>query len=52
MSEEEKDQRNKPLRKDSPERFQPKVLIIWLVIIGAILSLYLFSEPQGQKSQE
>ena len=52
MSEEEKDQRNKPLPKDSPERFQPKVLIIWLVIIGAILSLYLFSEPQGQKSQE
>jgi len=52
MSEEEKEQRNKPLRKDSPERFQPKVLIIWLVIIGAILSLYLFSEPQGQKSQE
>ena len=52
MSEEEKDQRNKPLRKDSPERFQPKVLIIWLVIIGAILSLYLFSEPQGHKSQE
>ena len=52
MSEEEKDPRNKPLRKDSPERFQPKVLVIWLVIIGAILSLYLFSEPQGQKSQE
>lgn len=52
MSEEEKDQRNKPLPKDSPERFQPKVLIIWLVIIGAILSLYLFSEPPGQKSLE
>lgn len=52
MSEEGKDQRNKPLRKDSPERFQPKVIIIWLVIIGAVLSLYLFSEPQGQKSQE
>lgn len=52
MSEEEKEQRNKPLRNAPPERFQPKVLIIWFVIIGAILSLYFFSEPQGQKSQE
>lgn len=33
-----------PNRKGPPERFQPKVLLIWLVIISALLALW-FAQP-------
>ena len=33
-----------PNRKGPPERFQPKVLLIWLVIISAIVALW-FAQP-------
>jgi len=37
-------QKNNSGRNGSPERFQPKVLLIWLIIISAIVALW-FAQP-------
>ena len=49
-------QSNTPQKNDSgrngpPERFQPKVLLIWLVIITAMIALWFASprDPAGSK---
>lgn len=39
-----------PNRKGPSERFQPKVLLIWLVIISALLALW-FAQPSGADAQ-
>jgi len=38
--------RKSPHKPPQPERFQPKVLIIWLVIFAAILGLWALSQPR------
>ncbi len=52
MSKENKQQRNKPLRNAPPERFQPKVLMIWMLIIFGMISLYLFTDPNREQPEE
>ena len=44
-------QKNDPGRKGPPERFQPKVLLIWLVIISAIIALW-FAQPGAGANAE
>ena len=34
-----------------PERFQPKVMIIWLVLIIAMVGLWLMQSPQDDSSR-
>ncbi len=48
MSEEKKVSKNKPLKKSSPDRFQPKVMLIWIGIILAIVVLFSLTDT-GKK---
>lgn len=41
MSENENKSKRRPLKNLPPERFQPKVLLIWLSIVAAVLVLFL-----------
>jgi len=43
MSENENKTKRRPLKNLPPERFQPKVLLIWLAIVGAVLALFLLN---------
>jgi len=52
MSSEPKHNKNKPLRNDGPERFQPKVLVIWLVIFTTIIGLWLINTPTRKPARE
>ncbi|MGB0413935.1 MAG: ATP-dependent zinc metalloprotease FtsH [Coraliomargarita sp.] len=40
---------NEPNKNGPPERFQPKVLVIWLVIIVAIIALMYSTTPEAAK---
>ena len=52
MSEKSKPDKNKPLRNENPERFQPKVLLIWLVIFTTIIGLWLINSPTRKPVRE
>ncbi len=52
MSTDPKRNKNKPLRNGNPERFQPKVLLIWLVIFTTIIGLWLINSPTRKPAQE
>ncbi|MCC5788911.1 MAG: ATP-dependent zinc metalloprotease FtsH [Opitutales bacterium] len=43
MSDKEPKKTNTPLKSPNPERFQPKVLLIWMIILLAIGSLWIFN---------
>jgi len=49
MSENESKNRRRPLKNLPPERFQPKVLLIWLAIVAAVLALF-FLNPGKVKA--
>jgi len=49
MSENELKNKRRPLKNLPPERFQPKVLLIWLAIVAAVLALFLLN-PAKVKS--
>src|SRR3954470_24081107 len=40
MSDNKNDKKRRPLKNLPPERFQPKVLLIWLSIVAAVLALF------------
>ena len=40
MSDNKNDKKRRPLKNIPPERFQPKVLLIWLSIVAAVLALF------------
>jgi cell division protease FtsH len=46
MSEPDKRKKRAPGRTPTPEKFQPRVLLIWLAIFAAILALWL-ANPNG-----
>jgi cell division protease FtsH len=48
MSEKQNDKKRRPLKNLPPERFQPKVLIIWLAIVAAVLALLYVNPNQRQ----
>src|SRR5690606_8553041 len=44
MPDPKNDKKRRPLRNPTPERFQmPKVLLIWIVIVGAVVALWAFN---------
>ena len=43
--------RNRPLR-GGPDKFQPRVLLIWSAIILAMIALFMVTDPPKQKVQE
>src|SRR5438445_654065 len=43
MSDIRNDKKRRPLKNLPPERFQPKVLLIWLSIVAAVLALFYLS---------
>ena len=47
MSEKDESNKRRPLKNLPPEGFQPKVILIWLAIIGAIVALYVSSSARG-----
>jgi cell division protease FtsH len=49
MSENDPKTRRRPLKNLPPERFQPKVLLIWLAIVAAVLALF-FLNPGKVKA--
>jgi cell division protease FtsH len=49
MSENDPKNRRRPLKNLPPERFQPKVLLIWLAIVAAVLALF-FLNPGKVKA--
>lgn len=50
MSDSDPDKSRKPLRSPNPDRFQmPKVFLIWIIIIGAVVALWAFNP--GNMSQ-
>lgn len=48
-SQSNKPKNTEPNRNGPPERFQPKVLVIWLVIIAAIIALMYSTTPDAAK---
>jgi cell division protease FtsH len=57
MSDKPENKKRRPLKSLPPEGFQPKVILIWLAIIGAIVALYYFNpakttQPATLKIQE
>ncbi|MFT3781999.1 MAG: ATP-dependent zinc metalloprotease FtsH [Nibricoccus sp.] len=57
MSDPRNDKKRRPLKSLPPERFQPKVILIWMAIFGAMAALYYFSKgtadmPATLKIQE
>ncbi len=57
MSENRNDKKRRPLKNLPPERFQPKVILIWLAVSAAIAALYFLSSskvasPANLKIQE
>ena len=49
MSEPDKRKKRTPLKSPSPEKFQPRVLLIWMVIFAAIVGLW-FMNPANTAS--
>ena len=49
MSEEENKSKRRPLKNLPPDRFQPKVWLIWLAIIGALILVWKFN-PERMNS--
>ncbi len=47
MADNEDTKKRRPLKSLPPESFQPKVLLIWLAIIAAIVALFLFNPARG-----
>ncbi|MCF3648492.1 ATP-dependent zinc metalloprotease FtsH [Synoicihabitans lomoniglobus] len=44
MPEPDQDKKRKPLRSPTPDRFQmPKVFLVWIIIIGALVALWVFN---------
>ena len=57
MSDNRNDKKRRPLKNLPPERFQPKVILIWLAVSAAIAALYFLSSskvasPASLKIQE
>ena len=57
MSDTRNEKKRRPLKNLPPERFQPKVILIWLSVLGAMAALYIFStgkvaSPANLKIQE
>ncbi len=49
MADNEKNNKRNPLKNSPPERFQPRVLIIWLAIFAAIVSLWFLNPGSSGK---
>ena len=47
MSDLKNDKKRRPLKNLPPERFQPKVLLIWLSIAAAVLALFMLSPARS-----
>jgi cell division protease FtsH len=47
MSDNDLKKKRRPLKSLPPDRFQPKVLFIWLAIVAAVLALFLLTPPRG-----
>ncbi|MBX3735708.1 MAG: ATP-dependent zinc metalloprotease FtsH [Candidatus Didemnitutus sp.] len=57
MSDSDDNKKRRPLKNLPPESFQPKVLLIWVAIIGAIVALFMFNpgrapQPASLKMQQ
>jgi cell division protease FtsH len=57
MSDTRNDKKRRPLKNLPPERFQPKVILIWMAVFGALAALIVFSKgnnavPATLKIQE
>ena len=48
MSDTRNDKKRRPLKSLPPERFQPKVILIWLSVVGAMAALYFLSNGKVQ----
>ncbi len=48
MSDSENKNKRRPLKNLPPERFQPKVLLIWLSIVAAVLALFFLNPSKGR----
>jgi cell division protease FtsH len=49
MPEQKNDKKRRPLRNPTPDRFQmPKVLLIWVIIVGAVVALWAFNPTKAQ----
>jgi len=48
MSDTRNDKKRRPLKNLPPERFQPKVILIWLSVLGAMAALYFLSNGKVQ----
>jgi len=48
MSDTRNEKKRRPLKNLPPERFQPKVILIWLCVFGAMAALYYFSNGKVQ----
>ena len=48
MSDNKNDKKRRPLKNLPPERFQPKVLLIWLSIVAAVLALFALNPGKVQ----
>ena len=40
MSDSKNEKKRRPIKSLPPDRFQPKVMLIWLAIVGAVLALF------------
>jgi cell division protease FtsH len=47
MSDQDNNKKRRPLKSLPPESFQPKVLLIWLAIIAAIIALFYFNPAKA-----
>ncbi|GAB5561737.1 MAG: ATP-dependent zinc metalloprotease FtsH [Synoicihabitans sp.] len=53
MPDSDPDNKRKPLRPPSPDRFQmPKVFLVWLIIIGAVAALWHFNPGTSTQPKE
>jgi len=48
MSEPRNDKKRRPLKNLPPERFQPKVILIWMAVVAAMAALVYFSNGKAQ----
>ncbi len=53
MPESDPDNKRKPLRPPPPDRFQmPKVFLVWMIIIGAVVALWVFNPGTASPPKE
>ncbi|MBI5381090.1 MAG: ATP-dependent zinc metalloprotease FtsH [Opitutae bacterium] len=50
MSDNDLKKKRRPLKNLPPDRFQPKVLLIWLAIVAAVLALFYLTPERGSKT--